>query len=97
MAQLKAGSTVGGKKILDESFEMPEVDLTDYATYSYVDQQVANVDATALQGRTPNSFIQVVMHNNSAYMARPVGAISVLWVGAVEPYYAQDNDLWIGG
>lgn len=54
-------------------------------------------DAQTLQGRTPSSFMQVVTHNNSAYTARPVGAISVLWIGEVEPYYAQNNDLWIGG
>lgn len=57
----------------------------------------ADDDAQTLQGRTPNSFIQVVTHNNSAYTARPVGAISVLWIGTDEPQNAIDNDIWIGG
>ena len=42
-------------------------------------------------------FLEVVNHGTTDNVARPVGAISVLWVGTVEPQNAVDNDIWIGG
>ena len=54
-------------------------------------------DASTLQGKSASSFMQVVNHGSYAHTARPVGAIAVYWIGTVDPYYAQDNDLWIGG
>lgn len=39
----------------------------------------------------------VVNHGASAVMDRPDGAISVYWIGSVEPVNSSDNDFWIGG
>lgn len=39
----------------------------------------------------------VVNHGSSAVMDRPDGAVSVYWIGSVEPVNSSDNDFWIGG
>lgn len=39
----------------------------------------------------------VVNHGTSAVMDRPDGAVSVYWIGSVEPVNSSDNDFWIGG
>lgn len=39
----------------------------------------------------------VVNHGASAVMDRPDGAVSVYWIGSVEPVNSSDNDFWIGG
>ena len=43
------------------------------------------------------NFLEVVNHGSTSNYARPVGALSVLWLGSVEPQNALDNDIWVGG
>lgn len=38
----------------------------------------------------------VVVHGATASTARPAGAVSVTWIGSVEPTNMTEADMWIG-
>ena len=56
-----------------------------------------DIDARSLNGYTQADFVLTVYHGTNEYEYRPWDASVVMWIGTVEPYYALDNDIWIGG
>lgn len=90
-----AKSLIAGKRAVDPGALPPETPVYDPLP-QYVTEAELTDPGSPAGAALSTTFVRVVAHGSTAGTARPTGAVSVLWIGDVEPVNMTDDDLWIG-